>query len=77
MAHTSAFKVPDIEDPVTVVHNSGWDGTATVVWKDRDGRKHRVQIPAGLLVQVGKQAAFDKVRGEVVSFLESLDPGPL
>jgi hypothetical protein len=47
VAHTSAFRVPGIEHPVAVIHNSGWDGTATVVWEDRDG-EHQARLPAGL-----------------------------
>ncbi len=69
---TSKFEIPGFPRPVTVMHDEDWGGVATVMWEGADGEFQRAEIPALILIRLGEQAAFNRVKNEIISFLESI-----
>jgi hypothetical protein len=54
-------------------HGDRKDGMAHVRWEE-DGREREVHVPAALLVELGRQYAFDFFRDELAGFLDQLAP---
>ena len=67
---------------VVVNHNSDWSGTAIVSWgfapdpkwPGHEKAAHTVEMPAPLLVSMGRAAALTLVRDGVIRALEQMDP---
>lgn len=72
--HTSKYKWGgDRDSTVTVNHNSDFSGVAFVHYTYRDV-DHTAELPGELLLEMGKQAAYEYLSGKMISFIEQLDP---
>lgn len=66
--HTTSFQVEG-HGEVLVAHNADWSGDATIIYKSGKKQK-RVDLPGGLLQALGMEAARDKIRDGLISYLE-------
>lgn len=62
---------------VVVNHNSDWSGEAKIRWHAKGTQRNyygqEVEFPASLLLELGKRAAIEMVKDELISFLEQLE----
>jgi len=70
--HTTKFELADGRG-VTVAHNGDWSGDAEVTWTEKNGKRACTMVPADVLLQVGNQAAFEALKGKLISFIEDLE----
>lgn len=67
--HSRHYKIGEYD--VAVHKNGDWSGEAIVTWRDRSKREiNKVKIPAMLLVAIGIKEADEKLRSDLINFVE-------
>lgn len=74
--HTLRIKTKDFGE-VAVLHHGDWTGTAKVVWYDDYKERQEVELPASLLLAIGKKSAVAALTKRVSSCIEDWDPGQM
>jgi hypothetical protein len=58
-----------------IVHNGDWSGEAEIV--QIDPKSHDVilrhKLPGELLIAIGKKVALEKIRSDIISFVEEYE----
>lgn len=73
--HTLKVVTKDFGE-IAVLHHGDWSGEARIIWHEGN-QKHEAELPASLLLVLGKEAAEDALKRQVVAAIESWDPGVL
>lgn len=73
VSHNHRFRTKEFGEVVVNV-SGGWVGTAEVLYKDSDGEDRRVQVPAALLIKLGKEVAKAALSSMATRAIESWKP---